>query len=306
MNNKLAIVIPAYKATFFRQTMESIASQSDKRFTLYIGDDSSPYAIKSIVDDFQDRIEIVYHRFEDNLGGKDLVAQWERCIALTNGEPYLWLFSDDDVMDFRCVENFYDAANKNTEYDVFRFDVKVIDGKGKVLRVSKYPEIIKSRELYLKKIRGSLECFVVEYIFKRDAYIREGGFVNFDLAWGSDLATWVKFGKETGILSLSNSCIYWRSSGENISTDYNPAILSRKISALVECLKWGYREFPDNETKRINDRGLNSRLSQIAVSTNFLFAFQGIKQYSNNVWQTIRLSLLYSLFYTVKRLRNVF
>lgn len=304
--NFLAIVIPAYKSTFLSQTLESIAAQTDKRFTLYIGDDCSPYDIKSIVDDFKNRIDIVYHRFEENLGGKDLVAHWERCIALTKDEPYIWLFSDDDVMDSRCVEEFYKSVSTYPDYDVFRFDVKVIDGKGEVLRISKYPEIITSMDLYLKKIRGLLECFVVEYIFKRTTYIREGGFVNFDLAWGSDLATWVKFGKETGILSLSSSCIYWRSSGENISTDYNPAILSRKISALVECLKWGYKEFPYSETKRVNDRGLVSRLSQIAISISFPFAFQGIKKYSDNVWQTIRLSLLYSLFYTVKRFRNVF
>lgn len=306
MHKKLAIVIPAYKSTFLYQTLESIASQSDKRFTLYIGDDCSPYNIKSIVDDFKDRIEIVYHRFENNLGGKDLVAQWERCIALTKDEPYIWLFSDDDVMDSHCVEEFYKSVNDHPDAEVFRFDVKVVDGKGDILRVSKYPEIIKSRDLYLKKIKGSLECFVVEYIFKRDTYIREGGFVNFDLAWGSDLATWVKFGKNNGIRSLSNSCIHWRSSGENISTDYNPEILARKISALAECLKWGYKEFPDSETKKINDRGLVSRLSQIGISTNFPFAFQGIKKYSDNIWQTIRLSILYTLFYTAKRIRNVF
>lgn len=46
--NKLAIVMPAYKARFLRQALESIAQQTDKRFTVYVGDDASPDDIKEI------------------------------------------------------------------------------------------------------------------------------------------------------------------------------------------------------------------------------------------------------------------
>ena len=83
MDCDLAIVIPAYKKTYLQKTLESIANQTDKRFHLYIGDDCSPYDLKSIVEEFSDRIPLTYHRFKENLGGKDLVAHWERCIALT-------------------------------------------------------------------------------------------------------------------------------------------------------------------------------------------------------------------------------
>lgn len=38
----LAIVIPYYKLTFFEETLQSLANQSDKRFKVYIGDDASP------------------------------------------------------------------------------------------------------------------------------------------------------------------------------------------------------------------------------------------------------------------------
>lgn len=38
----LAIVIPYYKITFFEDTLESLAHQTDKRFKVYIGDDASP------------------------------------------------------------------------------------------------------------------------------------------------------------------------------------------------------------------------------------------------------------------------
>ena len=104
---KLAIIIPAYKATFLPAALDSIAEQTCKDFTLYIGDDCSPEPIGDIVEKYRDQINLVYQRFDTNLGGKDLVAQWERCIALSQGEPYIWLFSDDDVMEPNCVEELF-------------------------------------------------------------------------------------------------------------------------------------------------------------------------------------------------------
>ena len=97
--NNLAIVIPAYKSTFLAAALDSIAAQTSLDFTLYIGDDCSPNHLGAIVDRYRDRINLVYHRFDTNLGGKDLVAQWERCIDMSQGEEWIWLFSDDDVME---------------------------------------------------------------------------------------------------------------------------------------------------------------------------------------------------------------
>ena len=101
--NNLAIVIPAYKSTFLAAALDSIAAQTCKDFILYIGDDCSPNNLGEIVDGYRDKINLVYKRFDTNLGGKDLVAQWERCIDMTQGEDWLWLFSDDDVMEKNCV-----------------------------------------------------------------------------------------------------------------------------------------------------------------------------------------------------------
>jgi hypothetical protein len=36
----LAIVIPYYKRTFFEETLQSLAKQTDKRFVVYVGDDA--------------------------------------------------------------------------------------------------------------------------------------------------------------------------------------------------------------------------------------------------------------------------
>ena len=82
---ELAIVIPAYKIMYFDQALSSIANQTCKDFTLYIGDDSSPFEqlyeeasrAKSIwlpitsgfFDGSYDRFEKIVQRYSEILQG---------------------------------------------------------------------------------------------------------------------------------------------------------------------------------------------------------------------------------------------
>lgn len=235
----LAIVIPAYKSTFLRRTLQSLAEQTCKDFTVYIGDDDSPHDLAPIVAEFEGRFPMCYRRFEENLGGRDLVAQWTRCVAMARGEEWIWLFSDDDFLSPDCVEGFYRELRDGTAYDIYRFNVQVVGRDDRSLRRIVYPEVISSYELYRRKLLGGLECYVVEFVFSRAVYERMGGFVPFDLAWGSDLATWVNFGMERGIRTLPGGTVSWRSSGENISTLQTREAVARKVGALLAFFCWG-------------------------------------------------------------------
>jgi glycosyltransferase involved in cell wall biosynthesis len=62
---KLAIVLPAYNSTFLSSALDSIAAQTYKDFTVYIGDDCSPHDLKSIVDRYSNRINLIYRRFDE-------------------------------------------------------------------------------------------------------------------------------------------------------------------------------------------------------------------------------------------------
>lgn len=265
MFNKLAIVIPAYKSTFLAAAMDSIAAQTCKDFTLYIGDDCSPHDLKSIVDKYTDKLNLVYKRYDENLGGKDLVAQWERCIGMTQGEQWLWLFSDDDVMEPNCVEEFYKTINKQREkYDVYHFNVKVINNENEVTRIPcLYPDVLSSLNYYKGKMRGIYMSLVVENIFSRDVYINHSGFQKFDLAWGSDTATWIKFMQAKGVKTIYGPYIHWRLGTENISSMTSTNMVERKIKALNDFFKWTYNYFKvqGNDVLITNIRAFISRLS---------------------------------------------
>lgn len=246
----LAIVIPAYKESFLESALDSIAAQTCHDFTLYIGDDCSPNNIEQIVNNYKNKIDIRYHRFENNVGGIDLVAQWERCIALTNGEPYIWLFSDDDVMEPGCVEKFVELSKEERDNHLIHFDIDMIDCKGEIMKHhTPYPKFQTAKEYLDGKLFEKRNIsYVVEFIFSRDLYNKCRGFQNFDLAWGSDFVTWVKMAGECkGVLSLSgdNCRVRWRSSDQNISPNKSKPILMRKLNATIDTFayikKWLYQ-----------------------------------------------------------------
>lgn len=241
MKKQLAIVIPAYKSTFLKNTLESIAHQTCRDFTVYIGDDCSPYNLGCIVDDYKEQIDVVYKRFDTNLGGKDLVAQWERCIAMSHDEPYIWLFSDDDVMDANCVEMFYETIKQNPGAGLLRFNInKINDASQLVSSFKSWPKYCSTKEYIDGKLgaKGYIS-FVVEFIVRRDIYTKCGGFENFDLAWGSDFISWVKFSDAAnGIITIDNAKVNWRESNENISPNKNPEIIYRKLRSVILYTKW--------------------------------------------------------------------
>lgn len=245
MTHRLAIIIPAYKATFLPAALDSIAAQTCKDFTLYVGDDCSPEPISEIVEQYRDKIDMVYQRFDTNLGGKDLVAQWERCIAMSKDEPYIWLFSDDDVMEPNCVEALLRQVDEtNGFYDVYHFNVDIINERGAFeTKKQDYPAELSAYRLYCGKNSMRLSAFVVENVFSRKVYERFGGFMKYDLAWGSDVASWIVFSDRKGISTVSGARVRWRRSSQNITPDYSRQIAERKLRAELAFLNWAFRYF---------------------------------------------------------------
>ena len=164
----MAIVIPAYKGRFLKETLDSIAVQAHKdEFVLYIGDDASPERLDKIVESYQNKVNLVYHRFSENMGGKDLVAHWERCIQLS-AEPFIWLFSDDDLMPADGVERVMEALSRphHQRGYFFRFPLAVIDGENKRIRANRPLEegSVSCYRLLLDKLQGKIDSAAVEYV----------------------------------------------------------------------------------------------------------------------------------------------
>lgn len=256
MINKLAIVIPAYKLTFFDETLKSILSQTNKNFTLYIGDDNSPEDLYSIVKNYEADLKIVYKRFEENIGNISVVKHWNRCVAMTKLEEWIWLFSDDDMMSEDCVELFYHAIEKTSvSYDLYRFDCSIIDEAGnEITNKSGYPEIQTSFEFLVSRLSYQYHSYIVNFIFSRNVYLKYNGFINFNAAWGSDDASWILFGQEKNIFTLDRGLVQWRVSSINISGNTNNLTNRRqKYQGTEQFIEWMYKWLNQNQIQ-IDDK----------------------------------------------------
>ena len=218
--SNLAIVIPAYKIEYFDKALESLSLQSNIDFTVYVGDDNSPYDLISIVNKYVSKIDLVYKRFDNNIGSKNIISQWERCINLSKNEKWIWLFSDDDLVDLNAVKNFYSIVAVNQfRFDVYRFNTYVIDQYDYVIAKSPIgPMEESSEQMAYNLLLGLRGNCMPDHIFLRTVYKKYGGFVRTEYAQAADWATSILFSNEKGICIIPESILYWRMSGINISS----------------------------------------------------------------------------------------
>ena len=215
----LSIIIPYYKLTFFEYTLKSLAAQTCQDFKVYIGDDASPEDPSKLLEKYKGKFDFEYYRFETNLGNVSLTQQWERCIALSDTEPWLMIFGDDDVLGEKAVEEFY----KNLEEietigcNVVRFATQKINEFGICISdIYIHPKIENALDFLFRKTRSSLS----EYVFKKEKVL-EIGFKDFPFGWFSDVLAVLEFSDFGKIWSLNTMLIYIRVSNKSISGNRN-------------------------------------------------------------------------------------
>lgn len=301
----LAIVIPAYKEKYFKETLDSLVRQSNKEFTVYIGDDCSPFDLKSIVDLYTDRLDIRYTRFSDNIGAKNLVGQWRRCIDLVDGnESWLWLFSDDDIADDTCVQDFLAIKDQKAgRFDVYRFNTVTIDATGKVLRDnSGGPDEETSEEMAYHLLLGQRGNSMPDHIFSREVYNRLG-FVFTDYAQGADWAISIQFSKEKGICIIPRSKLYWRYSGDNVSS-VAPEKKGEMQIGHFQFVRWALKHFEYlKASQSVISYNMIKRALRINVRNVFIHHFKGFEmRNAGPVYSFLRTDLKLSKIESLKEL----
>lgn len=211
-----SFVLPAYKSRFLKEALDSILAQTYIDFELIIVDDASPENIKGIVDLYDD-LRLLYYRNPENIGGKDLVAQWNHSISFAKGD-YIILASDDDKYAPEYLEEIERMIRRFPDVNVFRPRISYINTNSEVIYSEpESNDIILSRLGYLQRmVEGKLMSGVPQYVFKRKALIENQGFVNFPMAWASDDVTVVALA-DKGLAIVNKPLFYFRYSDINIS-----------------------------------------------------------------------------------------
>lgn len=198
--------------------MISLANQFNENFTVYIGNDASPDDPSPLIAKYSSSLNIIYKKFEENVGSYSLVEHWARCILMINNEGWIMILGDDDVLDPNVVSSWYSKfAYFHSKTNLVRFATQFIDAvDGAVADVVFQPEWEKAQDAFYRKFEHKTRSSLSEYIFKKKSY-EVFGFCDFQLAWHSDDRAWLDFSDHKPIYSINNSIVYVRLSEESIS-----------------------------------------------------------------------------------------
>jgi len=245
-DHQLAVVVPAYKGDFLAKTLACIKRQTDQNFNLYIFDDASQADIQGIVRLTLGPRRYTYKRFDNNLGGMSLAKHWNRCVAMST-EPWIWLFSDDDLMDDNCVAVFHKFLKEEGEStDLFRFEGWVVDEDDKVIAPQAFdPDHESWLEFTYGYLMGWRWSFMQKLVFRRSAFEKAGNFLDLPLCWKTDDAAVIAIGRHQKIRRLPGARVFWRHSRQNISPDRSVRTRAKKLRAACLFLYWLQRQLEE-------------------------------------------------------------
>ena len=189
---------------------------------------------------------ISYFRNEKNIGGHDLVGQWNKCLSYAEGE-YVILATDDDLYAPEFLKTFVPLIWEYPSVDIFRARVLQVNSNNEILAIDRcYKQYLSSVEFYYHMLHG-MKGGIPQYIFRREALVNKGGFVNFPKAWASDDATALMM-SGNGVVTSQEHLVRFRNSGINISSD--SSLGTEKTKARLMFAEWLRNNVPENE---IND-----------------------------------------------------
>ena len=209
-------LLPAYKATYLREAIQSIVDQTIDGWQLIVSDDCSPEDILSVVQQFDDE-RIIYRRNEENIGGRNLVEHWNLLLSLCQTE-FCIMASDDDVYFPTFLEKIGNLIEKYPKCNLFHARAYCIDAEGDIFKIdARYEEFVNQLD-YLQTYYywNHIEC-IANNVFRTQALKDYGGFVDFPLAWYSDTATCNMLAKN-GVANTKDVLFCFRMSGLNISS----------------------------------------------------------------------------------------
>ncbi|MBP7500425.1 MAG: glycosyltransferase [Chryseobacterium sp.] len=215
----LTIIIPYYKISFFKETLQSLERQTCKNFKLFIGNDASPENPENLIKETLKTTAFNYKEYTENFGSQNLVKQWERCIQDCGITEWFQILGDDDVISENFVKEFYNNIEviDSERSNVIKYSQRWIDESGKPFKeYSVQPKLLSAlenwKEKYIKGQRSSLS----EHIFRKSAY-EKVKFRHFPLAWGTDDLAVFEISGTAPVYFISDAKVEVRISSQSIS-----------------------------------------------------------------------------------------
>lgn len=234
MKVKFSILIPAFKATFLYECIESILKQTYPNFEVIVLDDCSPYNIESIVLGFNDK-RISYLKNEKRVGIFNLVDNWNTCLAKAKGD-YIICMGDDDKLLPNCLQNYVEAIDSNPNIELFHIQTLFINEQSKVVDIQIPAPFKESVYSLMFGIWKGRETRIGDFLFKASTLREMGGFYKTPCAWHADRITVLHIAKENGIVNIPTPGFLFRLS--SLAVTSNADVTVEKVNAWKNIALW--------------------------------------------------------------------
>lgn len=234
---KFSVTIPAYKAKYLKECIDSILSQTYSDFELIIVNDASPEDLDSIVNSYTDK-RIQYFKNEKNCGAINVVDNWNKCLSYASGN-YVICMGDDDKLCPNCLEEYAKLIERHPGLHIYHAWTEIIDENSNIIKMQEArPEKEGVYSMMWCRWLSRVQ-FIGDYLFDRKQLLKNGGFYKIPLAWASDdISTYIA-AQKTGIANMQVPGFQYRVNSQTISKTGNVGI---KLEAIIQEENW-YKEF---------------------------------------------------------------
>lgn len=242
-----SILIPSYKAAFFKEAIESILAQTYTNFEVVIVNDNSPEDLDSIVLQFKDQ-RIHYYKNEVNCGAKNVVDNWNICLKYAHGD-YIVCMGDDDKLKPIFLEEYYKMILKNPICNIFHARTELINEDSEVIEVlEERPDIESVYSMLYYRWKGRKQ-YIGDFLFKKESLIRNDCFYKIAYALGSDDISATIVAQDTGIININTPIFQYRVNSNTIS---NNGDARKLIGSALDLHDW-YKQFLKDKPADKND-----------------------------------------------------
>lgn len=245
-----SVTIPAYKAQFLQECIESVLIQTYTDFEVIVVDDNSPQNLYDIVKDFDDE-RINYYRNEKGYGAYHVIGNWNKCLEYARGE-YIICMGDDDKLLPNCLADYVELIDKYPNLDIYHTRTEMIDENSNVIDMQiPFPEYESVYSMIWNTWKGR-DQYIGDFLFRTESMRNAGGFYDLPYAWSSDKISEFRATITKGIANTQRPGFQYRKSTQTITNSSNTQ--RERYISLVKEKEW-YRQFvtnanPQNEEDR--------------------------------------------------------
>lgn len=215
-----SVTVPAYKAHFLGECIDSILAQTYRSFELIIVNDASPQDLDSIIGSYDDP-RIKYYKNKVGFGAEHVVGNWNKCLEYATGD-YIVCMGDDDRLLPNCLEDYVRLIEKHPNLNVYHALTEIIDEHSSFSAIQEMrPEREGLYSMIYGRLFGNRIQYIGDWLFRTSWLKSNGGYVDVPMAWGSDDLTAYKAAEGEGVANSQTPMFQYRENSHTISKNGN-------------------------------------------------------------------------------------